>query len=153
MMSDRDRMWVEKQTSMMLPQYYSDKEAAKAKFVAAKMFKLNSDTTRKSGHAHYMYGNSADILNRLKEKRLHDLKVERNIRIFFGIIPEPGYLRIPYDIILMIDRVLFGKDSSYRRRVFGMTPWPMKPFYRLYDWQHSRWVEKQPLDPKWMEVK
>ncbi|MBO37247.1 MAG: hypothetical protein CL612_05380 [Anaerolineaceae bacterium] len=88
---------------------------------------------------------SIDFIQEAAEKELARLKTVRNFRIFLGIIPEPGYLRIPYDIMLMIDRGLFGKDSSYRRRVFGMTPWPIKPFYRCYDRKHSKWVAKQPL--------
>ena len=88
---------------------------------------------------------SIDFVQEVAEKELAALKTARNFRIFLGIIPEPGYLRIPYDIMLMIDRGLFGNDSSYRRRVFGMTPWPIKPFYRCYDRKYSKWVAKQPL--------
>ena len=92
-----------------------------------------------------MVESSVDFIREASLKELAHLKTTRNLRILLGIIPEPGYLRIPYDIILAIDRGLFGKDSSYRRRMFGLNPWLLKPFYRLYDRKYSKWVAKQPL--------
>ena len=92
-----------------------------------------------------MVESSVDFIREASLKELAHLKTTRNLRILLGIIPEPGYLRIPYDIILAIDRGLFGKDSSYRRRMFGLNPWLLKPFYRCYDRKYSKWVAKQPL--------
>ena len=92
-----------------------------------------------------MSKSSVDFIREAALKELTRLKTVRNFRIFLGVTPEPGYLRIPYDIMLSIDRVLFGRDSSYRRRIFGLNPWPLKPFYRLYDRKYSKWVAKQPL--------
>jgi len=92
-----------------------------------------------------MVKDSVDFIQEAAKKELAHLKTVRNLRIFLGITPEPGYLRIPYDIMLTIDRILFGKDSSYRRSVFGLNPWLLKPFYRCYDRKYSKWVAKQPL--------
>ena len=92
-----------------------------------------------------MSKSSVDFIREADLKELAHLKTVRNLRIFLGITPEPGYLRIPYNMMLSVDTVLFGKDSSRRRRVFGMTPWPFRPFYRLYDRKYSKWVAKQPL--------
>tara|TARA_B100000678_G_scaffold247322_1_gene220625 strand:+ start:491 stop:778 length:288 start_codon:yes stop_codon:yes gene_type:complete len=92
-----------------------------------------------------MVKDSVDFIQEAAKKELAHLKTARNLRIFLGITPEPGYLRIPYDIMLTIDRILFGKDSSYRRRMFGLNPWLLKPFYRCYDRKYSKWVAKQPL--------
>ena len=92
-----------------------------------------------------MVKDSVDFIQEAAKKELARLKTVRNLRIFLGITPEPGYLRIPYDIMLTIDRILFGKDSSYRRSVFGLNPWLLKPFYRCYDRKYSKWVAKQPL--------
>ena len=90
-------------------------------------------------------GNSSDIIREIDAKELAHLKTARNLRIFMGIIPEPVYFRIPYDCLLAMDRVFFGKDKSRRRQVFGITPWPIKPFYRCYDILWTKWVAKQPL--------
>jgi hypothetical protein len=92
-----------------------------------------------------MVESSVAYIREADRKELARLKTERNIRILLGWIPEPGYLRIPYDILLAIDRMAFGKDDSVRRRVFGLTPWLIKPFYRWYDRKYSKWVAKQPL--------
>ena len=92
-----------------------------------------------------MVESSVDFIREASLKELAHLKTTRNLRILLGIIPEPGYLRVPYDIMLAIDRGLFGKDSSYRRRIFGLNPWLLKPFYRCYDRKYSKWVAKQPL--------
>ena len=92
-----------------------------------------------------MIESSVDFIREAAKKELAHLKTTRNLRILLGIIPEPGYLRIPYDIMLAIDRGLFGKDSSYRRRMFGLNPWLLKPFYRVYDRKYTKWVAKQPL--------
>ena len=92
-----------------------------------------------------MIDSSVDLIQEAAKKELAHLKTTRNLRIFLGIIPEPGYLRIPHDCLLAIDRGLFGKDSSYRRRMFGLNPWLLKPFYRVYDRKYTKWVAKQPL--------
>ena len=92
-----------------------------------------------------MVESSVDYIREADRKELARLKTERNIRILLGWIPEPGYLRIPYDVLLLFDRMAFGKDDSVRRRVFGLTPWPLKILYRCYDNLYAKWVAKQPL--------
>jgi hypothetical protein len=92
-----------------------------------------------------MIKSSVDLIQEAANKELAHLKTTRNLRVFLGIIPEPGYLRIPYDCLLAIDRWFFGNDLSRRRKIFGLTPWPIKPFYRCYDRLWNKWVAKQPL--------
>lgn len=92
-----------------------------------------------------MIEDSVNLIQEATNKELAHLKTTRNLRVLLGIIPEPGYLRIPYDCMMAIDRFFFGRDKSRRRQVFGVTPWPIKPFYRFYDKLYTKWVAKQPL--------
>ena len=102
-----------------------------------------------------MVKSSVDWIEDMTKRELKHLESVRRLNVLFQMTEEykvPRHIQLFEDFIFGVDRVMFGKDDSFRRKMFGMTPWVMKPVYFAYDCVYNGWVAKRPLKKRWLDA-
>ncbi len=103
-----------------------------------------------------MSKSSVDWIEELTAQDIKHLEGVRRLHALIGWDPEmqlPRHYHFAENFLFAIDRLMFGEDDSFRRKIFGMTPWIMKPAYFVYDCFYNGWVAKQPLKKSWWDSK
>ena len=103
-----------------------------------------------------MVKSSVDWIEELNAKEIKHLESVKRLHIIMGLDTDmklPRHYKFAEDFLFATDRMMFGDDDSFRRRIFGMTPWIIKPAYFLYDCLFNGWVSKQPLKKEWWAAK
>ena len=103
-----------------------------------------------------MVKSSVDWIEELTAKERKHLEAIKRLHIMIGLDSDmklPRHYKFAEDFLLATDRLLFGEDDSFRRKIFGMTPWIMKPAYFVYDCFYQGWYAKQPLKKSWWDAK
>ena len=103
-----------------------------------------------------MVKSSVEWIEEITERELEHLKSVRRLNVLFQLTDEykmPRHIQLFEDFLFGVDRLLFGQDDSLRRRIFGLTPWIMKPGYFVYDCIYKGSVAKHPLKREWLDAK
>tara|TARA_Y100001951_G_C11266351_1_gene255802 strand:- start:207 stop:584 length:378 start_codon:yes stop_codon:yes gene_type:complete len=99
---------------------------------------------------------SVDWIKELNQRDIDYLAKTRRLHCLFQLDNDykvPRRLSIAEDFVFAIDRIFFGADGSFRRRIFGRVPLVIRPLYFMYDLYYKGWVVKQPVKRKWLDTR
>ena len=103
-----------------------------------------------------MVKSSVDWIQELNTRDKKHLEGVRRLHCLFQFNDDyilPRHYKFAEDFLFAIDRIMFGDDDSFRRRIFGLNPWIIKPGYFIYDCFYKGWVAKHPLKKEWLDAR